>query len=149
MGDYTEVFIKGSPRDVRETRYLIGQRRKNEELRRKAARSEAATLSRQLDEKGWETLTTRLDRAALTKTEAIEAQERHFDAIDELIKNESNSSNVSHVSSKSSDTGSMPDIQGASGYCLVSMAKEEEDDEPEPGEDPYVDHINTQIMLPL
>jgi hypothetical protein len=45
--DYKEVVIKGSPRDVRETRYLIGQKRKNEELRRKAARNRAATLSRQ------------------------------------------------------------------------------------------------------
>jgi hypothetical protein len=43
--DYTEVIIKGSPRDIRENRYLFGQRRKNEELRRKAARREAATLS--------------------------------------------------------------------------------------------------------
>jgi hypothetical protein len=50
--DYTEVIIKGSPRNVRETRYLIGQRRKNKELRRKKERSEAATLSRQLEEKG-------------------------------------------------------------------------------------------------
>ena len=55
--NYTEVIIKGSPRDVRETRYLIGQRRKNKELKRKKDRSEAATLSRQMNEKGWQTLT--------------------------------------------------------------------------------------------
>ena len=59
---------------MRETRYLIGQNRRNEELRRKAGRIRTTTLSRQLDNKGWQTLVTKLDRAALTKTEAIEAQ---------------------------------------------------------------------------
>jgi hypothetical protein len=144
--EYTDMLIKGSQRAVRETRYLIGQKRRNEELRRKAVRNRTTTLSRQLDNKGWQTLVTKLDRAALTKTEVIEAQERHFDAVDEVLKNESNSSNGSHVSSKSSDNDSMSDIRGASGYCLVSMAQEDENDEPEPGEDPCVDHINTQIM---
>ena len=97
---YTDMVIRGSPRAVKETRYQIGQKRRNEELRRKEVRSRTTMLSQQLDNKGWQTLVTKLDRAALTKAEAIEAQERHFDAIDEVIKNESNSSNVSHVSSK-------------------------------------------------
>jgi hypothetical protein len=131
---------------VKEARYLIGERRKNEELRRRKVWNKTTTLSRQLNHKGWQTLVTKLDRAALTKAEANEAQERHFDAVDEVLKNKSNSLSRSYVSSKSNSNESMSDARGASGYCLASMAQEDDNDEPEPGEDVCVDHINDQIM---
>ena len=95
---------------MKRARYLIGERRKIGQLRRKKVRNKTTTLSQQLNHKGWQALVTNLDRAALTKADAIEAQERHFDAVDEVLKNKSNSSSVSYLSSKSSSDKSMSDV---------------------------------------
>ena len=135
--NYKRVIIKGSPVNVKVTRYLIGKQRERKELKRKTDKGETAPS---------QGLTSKFDKAYSTMTEAVEAQERHYDAVDDLMRKESSSSDVSFISSKSSSVGSIPETQGASGYCLVSMAKgEEEENEPEPGEDPCIDSINIQI----